>query len=129
MSKLLLAQVRLLRALLPDDPNDPPTEWPLLTRACLNQRAGFTEKSGSITKAINGGKGGSKSNTLWPGLLELGLVSRVMVDIDGVMEDNYQITPNGIIAHNAWAEEHGELRAKRIAASCVNKRYKKGKVT
>lgn len=120
-------QARVLAALMPYSPDDHPSEWPLLTRAALGVRAGYTAISGTVTRALNGIRsyGTRTSGDPHPGLLERGMVETVSVDVDGKAETNHRITPLGIQAYQAYAAVYGSVPTNRDAASCTNHRYKK----
>lgn len=94
-TKLRTPQARLLRALMPDDPTTYWTEWPLLDRASLRVACGLSPKN-TMNRLINGDSSGRGA----PGLVPLGLVEVVKLDVDGVSEDSYRITPAGIAALN-----------------------------
>lgn len=95
-SGLRLPHARVLLALLPAYPEDPPEEWPLLTRPMLGARAGYTAVSGTVTRALHGIREGSTSGRKSAGLLELELVEALILHIEGVKEINYRITRKGI---------------------------------
>ena len=118
---LRVPQARVLHALMPDYPEDPPSEWPILTRVVLSLRAGYTAISGSITRAFNGIKPGSSSGDAHLGLIALGYVDVEEVDIEGVVEQSYRITAAGIEAFKRFfAKSGGSLPPLRDAALCVN---------
>lgn len=126
---LRVPQARLLAALLPPYPDDPPEEWPLITRAVLAVRAGYTAISGSVTRALNGIREGSSSGDAHPGLRALGHVEVVEIDVDGLIEDNYRITPTGIAAIQAWLAANPDgLPDVRDADSATNHRYREADV-
>lgn len=90
------AQANVLRALLPDDPGTHPVEWPVLDRASLRTACGLSPKN-TMNRVINGdssGRGGA-------GLVPLGLIEVLKLDVDGVVEDNYRITRAGIAAYRS----------------------------
>jgi hypothetical protein len=120
---LRVPQARVLRALVPADHDSDPSDWPLLTRALLGQRAGFTEKSGSVTRALNGIRAGSSSGDAHAGLVALGYVETVDIDLDGVVEVSYRATRAGVAAYLAFLASGGELPPVRDAASATNRRY------
>ena len=129
--KLRIPQVRILAALMPDRPSDPRTDWPLLTRAYLAVRAGYTPISGSVTRALNGIRPGSSSDARGskPGQGHLGLIARgyvddVPIDLDGLIEANYRITATGIVAYQSFIAEGGRIPPLKPAEVCINKRYK-----
>lgn len=122
---LRIPQARVLRALLPADPSDPPSEWPLLNRAGLGVGAGCTPTSGTITRALNGIREGSSSGDAHPGLLALGLVEEVAIDIEGRTEVNYRATLAGVAAYQAFVAQGGKLPPVKDAAHCTNDRYTK----
>lgn len=119
-------QARVLAALAPQEEGAPRVDWPVITRAQLGVRAGYTAISGTITRALNGIRAGSSSGDAHPGLLVRGFVEEVVLDIDGTREVNYRITPAGIRAYRAHVAEHGpSLPPQRDKAVCVNDRYRK----
>jgi hypothetical protein len=118
-------QARVLAALMPVDPSDPQSEWPLLTRARLAVRAGYTAISGTVTRALNGIHEGSSSGDAHPGLLRRGLVVEEQVDVDGISEINYRATVAGVREYLAHIEAHGgKLPVVKDASTCTNDRYK-----
>lgn len=123
---LKVPQARVLRALMPTYPDDPQSEWPMLTRAMLGVRAGYTPISGSITRALSGIKATNKtSGEPHPGVIELGLVVVIELDVEGRKEDNYQITPEGVRAFQHFMEVGGgKLPPLRSREACINRRYK-----
>lgn len=119
-------QARVLRALMPKRPDSDEMCWPLITRAMLAVRAGYTALSGTVTRALNGIRPGNKSSgEPHPGLIERGLIEVVRVDVEGLMETNYRITANGIATYLRHIAEQGELPPLKEAALCVNDRYRK----
>ena len=80
-SDLKLPQARVLAVLLPPHPEDPEDEWPLITRATLGVRSGYTAVSGSVTRALHGIRQGSSSGPASLGLLDLGLVVAIELDV------------------------------------------------
>lgn len=123
--RLRVPQARVLAALVPPYPEDPPRLWPLWGRPALARRAGYTPVSGSITRALNGIRAGSSSGDPQTGLLALGYVETVEVDVCGVTESNYRITAAGVAALHAYLAEHGELPPLRDQGASTNKRYRK----
>lgn len=120
--RLRIPQARVLSALLPPYPDDPPSEWPLLNRAVMGLRAGYTAISGSITRALNGIHPDSSSGDPHPGLLALGYVEALDIDVEGVIEVNYRITRAGIAAIQRYG---ASLPKVRDAVAATNKRYLK----
>ena len=120
---LLLPQARVLKALLPDDDTSHWTEWPELTRAEVNKRAGFTPISGTTTRALNGIRKGSSSGEPHPGLVDRGLVKCSTIELEVGVEQVYRITAAGIRAIRAYLEEHGRMPNRKNKESCVNLRY------
>lgn len=119
-------QARVLAALIPAYLDDPVSEWPLVTRAQLGVRAGYTAISGTVTRALNGIRAGSSSGDPHPGLLALGLVEEVILNIDGHSEVNYRATRDGIEACQAYLAAKGQQLPKhRDREACINDRYKK----
>jgi hypothetical protein len=124
--RLLTPQARVLEALKPRREDDPPDEWPLATRAQLGVRAGYTALSGTVTRAINGVRPGSSSGDPHPGLLARGMIEEVVLDIEGLLETNYRITPLGLLAYRAHLTSvGGKLPEPRDRAVSTNDRYKK----
>lgn len=121
-------QVRVLAALMPEDPSARRFRWPLLTRAKLGVGAGYTAISGSVTRALDGIRPGSSSGAAHLGLLALGHVEVLILDIDGVKEINYRITASGIAAYRRWLAENGGIPPVRNAETCTNTKrgYKRG---
>lgn len=117
--KLRLPQIRVLAVLCASRPD------PLLSRGALAERCGFSPLSGTVTRVLNGVREGSSSGSARPGLVPIGYVSKTDLDIDGVIETVYQITPQGRQAYEDWIEEHGELPPMRGADISTNKRYQK----
>jgi hypothetical protein len=114
-------QARILSALMPNNESDPVFYWPLITRAQLGVKAGYTAISGTVTRALNGIREGSSSGDPYPGVLTRGLVEEVKLDIEGTIEINYRITPAGIKAYQLHIANHGsDLPPCRDKASCVN---------
>lgn len=117
---LKVPQVRVLVALLPDEGDDPPLGT--VPRFELAIAAGITPTTGTINRALNGIPKGSSSGDAHDGLLAMGLVEKVVLDLDGRMEDSYRITRAGIAAAREWLK-HNRLPPTRDAASCTNARY------
>lgn len=123
---LRVPQARVLKALYPKYLDDPPHEWPLVTRAVLGIRAGYTAISGTITRALNGIRPGSSSGDPYLGLIALKYVEIEQLDIEGVIEDNYRITHAGIKAFEQYISVNGDkLPPVKEASLCINDRYKK----
>lgn len=119
--ELRVPQARLLAALVPRNPASYWTEWPLLNRAALAVRAGYTAISGSVTRALNGVRAGSSSGPPQQGLLTLGLVEEIELDIDGVRELNYRATLRGVEVYLAYITKRGgALPEHRDKAISVN---------
>lgn len=113
-------QARVLAAIQPDDPGDPAFEWPILTRARLAVRAGYTAISGTVTRALNGIRAGSSSGDAHPGLLALGYIEEVVLDIEGVSEVNYRATTAGVRAYQLHLATVGQLPKVKDAVVCTN---------
>ena len=123
--KLRTPQARVLAALQPDDPTDSLWHWPTVTRAQLGIRAGYTAISGTVTRALNGIREGSSSGDPHLGLLALGYVEEVILDIEGTKEVNYRATQAGVRAYKAYmSTNEGKLPQLRDATTCTNDRYK-----
>ncbi len=116
-------QARVLNALLPNNPSLPISEWPILTRKLLNVAVGYSPISTGVTRPLYGIPENSTSGHPHPGLLALGLVEVVKVNIQGVIEDNYRITKLGIQALAKFFVEGGKLPTKKDRATNTNKRY------
>lgn len=101
---------------------------PLLTRAKLAERAGFSELSGTVTRVLNGLREGSSSGAAHPGLVALGYLERVELEVEeGVTETCYRITDAGARALVAWeAARGGKPATMRDKTSSINHRYKRG---
>ena len=96
-----------------------------LTRTKLNQRIGFSELSGTVNFALNGMKIGPSSSKHYPGLLALKLVTRTELDIDGLKEWVYEITPLGREALQSYLDKRGgEMPPMRSKEDSTNSRYK-----
>lgn len=122
---LRIPQSRVLAALVPQDTSWPVSEWPLLNRANLSVNAGYTAISGTMTRALNGIREGSSSGDAHPGLLTLGYIEEVVLDIEGVKEVNYRATPTGVLAYLEWVAVNGGVPQVKDRATCINDRYKK----
>lgn len=121
-------QARVLAALQPEYPDDPVQEWPLVTRAQLGVRAGYTAISGTVTRALNGIRAGSNSGDAHPGLLAMGFIEEVVLDIEGRREVNYRATAAGVAAYGRHIERvSGRLPELRPREACINDRYKEAK--
>ncbi len=125
---LRVPQARVLRALMPVCPTDTVDEWPLLTRAVMAVRAGYTPISGSITRALMGIRQGSSSGDAHLGLIDLKLVETIELNIMGTLETNYRATPLGVRAMKKFLQEGGKLPPVRDAAVHTNQRYAKTEV-
>ena len=123
--RLRTPQARVLAALQPDAVSDPLIDWPLVTRAQLGVRAGYTAISGTVTRALNGIREGSSSGDPHPGLLALGLVEEIILDIEGVHEINYRATAAGVSAYRLYLLGSAGLPQVRSALICTNDRYRK----
>lgn len=127
--KLLTPQARVLAALVPDDPSDPVVDWPLWTRVMLGIRAGYTAVSGTVTRALNGIRPGSNSGNPHLGLIGLGYVEEVVLDIEGKKETNYRATAAGVLAYQDHLDVvGGELPPPKDPSTSTNTKrgYKKG---
>lgn len=121
MVALRVPQARLLQALVPKDPTSYWTEWPLLSRAALGVRAGYTAVSGTVNRALRGIARTCSTGEAHLGLLGLGLVVEVEVDVDGLRELGYRATPLGVEAYRAYlAQRGGALPGHRDKAISVN---------
>lgn len=114
---LRVPQARVLAALMPSDPNDPPSEWPFLTRVALANKTGVSPISDSVWRALHGLRAGRKD--AHPGLVRLGMVGVVVLDVEGVAENNYRITAAGIRAIKAYLTDH-TIPPVKDRSRCVN---------
>ena len=110
--KIRLPQIRALQALKSGE---------LMTQVKICRACGFSEKSGTIRSIINGVPEGSSSGPARPGLVTLGLVDRVELDIEGVLEVVYRITDRGLARLEQEDRQLPPLRDKDIS---TNRRYK-----
>lgn len=111
--KLSVPELRVLRVL---------ACGALLSRQKIGERCGLSKVSGTVTRAFNGLREGSSSGAARPGLLKLGLVEELRIDIeeDGIHEVAYRITDAGAAVLMGRGEE---LPALRDRESSTNKRY------
>jgi len=116
-------EARVLSVLVPSDRKG---YWPVLPRQVLAAEAGFVPTTGTINRVLNGVPAGSSSGPASPGLLKLGLVSKVVIDLDGETQDCYKATPRGAAALDAFlAARGGAMPPVRDRSSSTNKRYDK----
>jgi hypothetical protein len=94
-----------------------------LRREDLAAKAKFRPKTGTINAALHGVKEGSSTGSPRPGLLEMGMVDRIELDIDGLVELRYVATDKGKAALARWLDEHGPLPVGRDKDASVNRRY------
>lgn len=121
---LRIPQARLLQVLMPAYPEDPPCEWPLVTRTMLGMRAGYTAISGTVTRALNGIRATNRtSGDPHPGIIERGFIEVVTVNVEGVNEVNYRITKEGIQVFQEFLSHGGSIPPVKDAQLCVNDRY------
>lgn len=124
--KLRVPEARILKSLMPDPVDLPKIDWPMYTRSVLVHRAGYSPISGTINRVFYGIPEGSSSGEPHPGLIQLGMVEIVELDISGVSENNYRITKKGIIAFQSYIKRYGDkLPPLRDPAICTNDRYLK----
>lgn len=98
-----------------------------MTKPALSEAAGFSVGSGTINSSINGVPENSSSGKARPGLLEMKLVRRIDLDVDGQSELVYVITEAGREALRAWMAERGGLPPMRDKTISTNRRYGDGK--
>lgn len=116
-------QARVLAVLQPKNPDDHQIDWPTCTRYQICLRTGTSTKSMSPNRALNGIPAGSTSGEPHPGLLARGMVEEMVINIDGVTEKIYRITPKGFEALKLFlAANGGRMPGKRNGS--VNKRYR-----
>lgn len=111
--RLRLPQLRVLAALAARGP---------MVRDRLKEACGFAPIAGTLTTALNGIREGSSSGTAHKGLLALGLVEDVAVDVDGLAERLLTLTPAGRLALEGDPRAASLPRA-RDRATSTNKRY------
>ena len=122
LSKLRVPQVRVLSVLAGNGEN-----LPSLTRTKLQQRCGFSEKSGTITRVMNGVKEGSSSGAARPGLIDLLLVRSYVLNVDGAEEVVYKATELGLAVLRAHGPENlPPLRGRDVS---TNLRYTQNRET
>lgn len=123
-AKLRTSHARVLAVLAPADPAAPQFDWPLFARSRLGTAAGYTATSGSLTRALDGiARVGSKMGAAHPGLLALGYVETVVLDVEGVRETCYRATAAGVTAYRAHIAVAGVTEPVKDAATCTNRRY------
>jgi hypothetical protein len=125
---LRIPQARVLQALMPLYPEDPPSEWPLLTRSAMCIRSGYTTISGTVTRVLNGIRPGSSSGDPHLGVLARKLVEEVVLDICGVSEVNYRITASGISAYQEFINSGGVIPPVKDTSLCINDRYRNSSI-
>jgi hypothetical protein len=115
---LRLPQIRVLQVL---------AECPQAFRtvARIAERAGISPKSATTGQALRGVRPGSKYVKPRPGLVDLGLVERVVLDIDGLEEIDYRITPAGLAAMAEIEQSGRPIPPLRDKSLCVNQRYRR----
>lgn len=124
--QLRTPQARVLQALMPIDLTEPPHEWPILRRGEMAVRAGYTAISGTITRVLNGIKAGSSSGDPHQGLLELGYIDIIKIDVDGISEVYYRINPVGASVYINYTAINRQLPPLKDRTACTNIRYQKG---
>lgn len=115
---LRVPQIRVLLALSDNDGGLPIA----LSRSKINEKCGLALTSGTVTRAMHGLPGNTSSGPAFPGLVNLGLVSVTDIDVDGVLERCYQITPLGLNVLECCDKDLPKVRSKEAS---TNKRYKK----
>lgn len=83
---------RVLLALMPKRPSDPVCEWPVFTRAQMRVACGFSPTN-SMNRILHGVKEGPHKHL---GLIGEGYLEEVPIDVDGLIEMNYRLTPKGL---------------------------------
>lgn len=118
---LKVPQARVLAVLCPDEGDDPPLGT--VPRFTLAAAAGFIPTTGTINRVLNGIVTlNCTTGAPHPGLLTLGLIEKVVLDLDGQTTDSYRITRAGIKAIRAWLAVN-KLPPKRDEKSSINTRY------
>jgi hypothetical protein len=115
---LRLPQIRVLRVLA-ESPGA------LLTVAKIAESAGYSEISATVGQALRGVRPGSKYVKPRPGLVDMGLVERVVFDIDGLEEIDYRITPAGLAAMAEIERSGRPIPPLRDKSLCTNERYRR----
>ena len=119
LENLRIPQIRVLIALKGTDENG---IVKALSRIKICEECGFTLTSGTVTRVMRGLPGGTSSGPAFLGLLELGLVNVVLIDVDGITEQCYQITLLGRRVIECYSEN---LPAMRSREASTNDRYRK----
>lgn len=112
--KLLTHQIRVLRALAAE-------EGKALSRPDLCKAIGWNEKSGTLNKALRGVPPTVKTDRPYPGLLGMGLVVKLELDVDGFKEVMYKLTDEGVEEEK---QHQGELKPMRDKGISTNNRYR-----
>lgn len=126
---LRLQHARVLAHLVPDDLTDPPFLWPHVARAHLGLLAGFTSISGTLTRVLNGIRSSNRtSGAPHLGLIGLGYVEEVVLDVMGKKEVSYCATAAGAAAYARWLGDGGRLPPIKPAVKATNTKrgYKRG---
>jgi hypothetical protein len=123
-SKLRTPQARVLQALMPEDLTAPLFDWPLRMPKGIAKMIGVSQQSDCIRRALRGLPKRSSSGKAHDGLLALGYVEPLELDIDGVKEIHYRITAEGIKVIQDYLSNY-KLPKIKSTDLCVNKRYKK----
>lgn len=119
--KLKTPQVRVLQALV-----DALLEGrDALGRAELNAACGWTKESGTLTRALHGLREGSSSGAAHAGLLTLGWVEAVELDVDGRAEVMWRVTDVG---REGLAQVEDVRVTSRSKAASINHRYRKEQI-
>lgn len=118
---LRVPQARILSVLMPENEDDKWFDWPVYPRSELNHKAGYTEMSGSVTRALNGiRETNQKSGKKHKGLIARGLVEAVEIELADGVDTGYRITRAGIDAMRA---HNKPLPKMRDTAHYTNRRY------
>lgn len=125
LPELRVPQARVLSILQPESIDTPAVDWPVLTWAMLSRLTGYSQRSGTVNRALNGIPCTCRTGEAHEGLLGMGMVVERVLDIEGMEEVNYRATEKGVRAYQAFVVRHGELPAVREKTGCVNKRYRK----
>lgn len=122
--KLRVVQARVLSALLPDDLDADPTDYPTVPMKLVASRIGVSSISDAVRRAMRGLPEGSSSGGAHKGLVALGFAEEVTLNIDGLREICFRITVNGVATITEYLAKN-TLPPLRNRASCINDRYKK----
>lgn len=102
VDKITESQAKILRVLAPTSSNQPKIDWPLYTAKLIRELAGYSPTN-SLNRLLNG-QGGTI------GMVTLGLVEIIVLDVEGINERNFQITEKGIQCLNHHEKKRSNVR-------------------